>query len=205
MQTSTNYGFKLPESSDPVSVSDINYNFSKIDGNLNDWVGDLLGNIVDDTLTTSGYAADAKVTGDRIAAIVSPSGAHTNDVMHIDANGNMVPVAFSNYLASNNIWESGKAAEAMMVYDYINSYTQKGSGQANRVYVTNNLGYMTTSNTAASIIKLTNYVVPTGRVTDIVATDSVLTAIEKLAYYVNNLRDRVAALEAASSGSHSSL
>ena len=34
MQTSTNYGFKLPQSTDPVSIGDINYNFSWIDTNL---------------------------------------------------------------------------------------------------------------------------------------------------------------------------
>lgn len=204
MPTTSNYGFRLPRSEDPVSIGDINYNFSEIDENLDTWVGSMLGDIVDNTLTVSGKAADAKVTGDRLAAIVSPSGASANDVMHIDSSGNMVPVAFSNYLSPTGYWQTGKAADASAIYQYVTGYTQRGSGQANRVYVTNSNGNMTTSDTAASIIKMTNYELPR-RYSAIVATDSVLAAIAKLEFLATSLADRVAALEAASSTANSSL
>ena len=204
MQTSTNYSFKLPESSDPVSVGDLNYNFNAIDTNLNTWVDNRLGGIVDNTLSVSGKAADAKVTGDRLAAIVSPAGASANDVMYIDSSGNMVPVAFSNYLSPSGYWQAGKAADAAAIYQYVTGYTQRGSAQANRVYVTNSNGNMTTSDTAASLIKMKNYSLPR-RYTAIETTDSVLVAIAKLELLATELADRVTALEEASSQTNSSL
>lgn len=202
--TTTNFGFILPATTDPVLIGQINDNFSNIDTNLNSWIEEKAGAIVDDTLSVSGKAADAKATGDAIAAIIAPAGANANDVVHIDNNGNMSPVAFSHYLTQNGVWERGKAAEAGMVYDLVAAYTQRGSAYGSRVYITNSAGNMTVTNAAASIIKLTNYTAPTGRVSALVATDTVLQAFTKLQGQINELESRIAQLENASSSGGSS-
>lgn len=195
----SNYNFKLPSGTDPVLVSDINGNFASIDSNLATWIANNLGGIVDNTLSISGKAADAAVVGSRLTAIVSPRGAAPDDVVCIGSNGNFSNVAFSHYLSPANTWTEGKAADAAAVLNLVNAITTRGTSAANQVYVTNSHGGLTTSNAAASIIKLTNYSMPSSTPSAISANDSVLAAIGKLAKMVNDLQTKVAALEGNSS------
>lgn len=106
MQTSTNFGFKLPQGSDPVSIADLNYNWSWLDSNLVTIIHNNTESItLDTTLTQQGNAADAKAAGDAIALKLNviAGTTHAGKMLYIDQLGR---INYKNY-AANDFLMSG--------------------------------------------------------------------------------------------------
>lgn len=82
MNRSSKYGFYLPQNTDPISVSDFNYNFQLIDDNLG-----VANNL---STTESGYVLDArqgKAIGDKISGFECiNTGVNANSSYSLDLN-----------------------------------------------------------------------------------------------------------------------
>lgn len=77
-----------------------------------------LATIVDNTLTVSGKAADAKATGDWLRMYLTPGDSYADEIAYIDALGRLAHGAFSRYV-DDTLTISGKAADAQTVGDLI--------------------------------------------------------------------------------------
>lgn len=216
MQTSTNYGFRLPDSTDYVSIGDLNYNFGEIDANLLDWieptVATALANNLDATLSVQGKAADAKAVGDALALKVNASSIDiypTQGSMHPVSSGgtyselarklDKISTSYSGYTGdifyidnANGVTHKTFAANDFLLTGYTNYWGSPAPIAATdsvRTGIAKLQGQLNFDK-VASAMKLEGYVAPSpgGRVQAITADDTIVEAIQKLVALINSLQ-----------------